>query len=835
MYAQWSRDRLLRSCLRIALTALTLFLLCLSSSCEKKVPETAAPLREEQPTDNHSSPPDEGPKSSTAETTRGEKANQGINSKYNGSEETETEVSLVVDPNSPAISPEFAGEFPIEKVKNYIETGDLDAIEKHGKLRILVDIGNIASLHRAATRQDLEIEQARKLAERLSLTPVILYVDNFSQLMEYLKQGKGDIIANDLVITDARSELVDFSTPVANTHLILVSHKDTPEIQNTTNLKGKILAVTRGTVFEDQARKFAKQHPGMVLKVVDTNYVDLAVEVSQKDIDFTIVDDAVMSQVMQFMIDLKKNYIFPEARQIAWAIRKDSPKFLQAINQKIRHIKLTRSSKRAIGDLDEIKKRGVIRAVTRNNAGSYFMWKGRVMGYEFELLEAFAKNQKLRLEVIVAPDHTEMIKMLLNGKADIAANLLTPTQRRIAQRMAFSSPTHRTKVRVVSRKGDDIKSYADLSGRTVYLRESSSHFDLFQRIHEKVPGINLELVPETMDIQQIFDRIADGEYDVTFSDDITVDMERGWRDDIQSGLDLKDDHNHAWMVRESNPQLLKAINAFMKRKATAQTRNLLYNRYFNSPKFTRPEIRALTAKGHISPFDGMVQKYAGEYDFDWRLVVAQMFQESSFNPKAKSWVGARGLMQVMPATGRQVGERNLFDPETSVRAGVKYMEWLHRKFEDKGISPENMMWFTLASYNAGLGHVYDAQNLAEEKGWDRNAWFDNVENAMLLLAQRKYYRKAQYGYARGREPYDYVRKIEARYRTYVALLDAFQRQQPDDITRRMVPSFFVPQWLHAGSASAYTRKERFLKHPSARLPRTKGVTAESLPPPWPIH
>ncbi|QKX17416.1 transporter substrate-binding domain-containing protein [Microbulbifer sp. YPW1] len=691
-------------------------------------------------------------------------------------------ITLLTDPGSSSLTPELAGEFPIDKIENYTETGDLDAIQRHGKLRILVDIGTIASLHRAATRQDLEIDQARRLAERLGLEPVVLYVNNFAQLIDYLNEGKGDIIANDLVITDERKKIIDFSIPVANTHLVLVSHKDAPDIDKNTDLKGKVLAVTRGTVYEARAHSFAKQHPGLEVKVVDTNYVDLAVEVSQKDFDFTILDDAPLSQVMQFLSDLKKNVIFPEERQIAWAIRKNSPLFMQAINEKIRHIKLTRTTQRSTGDLEEIKKRGILRAVTRNNPGSYFMWKGRVLGYEFELLEDFAKSQKLRLEVIVTPDHASFIQMLQDGKADIAANLLAPTQRRKDQGMAFSDATHSVKVGVVSRKEDDIKNLQDLSGRTIHLRKGSSHFDLFQRIQKRVPGVKLEQAPETMDIQEIFDQIAEKNYNHTFSDDITVNMERGWRDDIRFDLDLDDDHDHSWMVRKDNPELLKAINTFMASSKTVKRRKQLYTRYFNSPKPTRPEITKLTAKGEISPFDGLVQKYSQEYAFDWRLIVAQMFQESSFNPKAKSWVGARGLMQVMPDTGKQVGEKNLFNPENSVRAGIKYLEWLYRKFEDKGISPENMMWFTLASYNAGLGHVYDAQDLAEDKGWDRNVWFGNVENAMLLLSEKKYYRKARYGYARGKEPYDYVRKIESRYRTYVALLDAHQRKQGNDVT-----------------------------------------------------
>ena len=336
------------------------------------------------------------------------------------------EISLLTDPGSASMTPELAGEYPIDKIRNYTETGDLDAIKAHGKLRILVDIGNIASLHRAATRQDMEIDQARRLAERLGLEPVVLYVNNFSELIDHLKQGKGDIIANDLVITDERKKVIDFSTPVADTQLVLVSHSDTPDIDDSPDLKEKVIAVTRGTVFEPKAREWAKQHPDVTLRVVDTNYVDLAVEVAQKDIDFTILDDAALNQVMQFRDELKKNHVFPEKRQIAWAIRKNSPQFMQAINEKIRHIKLTRSTRRATGDLDEIQKRGVIRVVTRNNPGSYFMWKGRVLGYEFELAEAFAKAQKLRLEVIVAPDHTSFIKMLQDGKADIAANLLAP-------------------------------------------------------------------------------------------------------------------------------------------------------------------------------------------------------------------------------------------------------------------------------------------------------------------------------------------------------------------------------------------------------------------------
>ncbi|WP_346838923.1 transporter substrate-binding domain-containing protein [Microbulbifer sp. SAOS-129_SWC] len=684
--------------------------------------------------------------------------------------------------------PEILGEYPIDAYPNYTERGDLKAIERHGKLRILVDISTTESLHRAATQQDIELDQLKRFARQLGLEPVVLYVDSFDQLIPLLNAGQGDIIANDLTITDARKQQVDFSVPTVRTRLVLVSQQGVPTVGKGDKLEGKTLTVTRGTTYATRAREFVRQHPGVKLVVTDRNYVDIAIDVASGKTDFTIIDGFILDLVLQFRNDLKKNVEFPEEQVLAWAIRKSSPQLLDAVNSKIRHIKLTRSSGRFTGDLAAIKKRGVLRAVTRNNASSYFMWKGRILGYEYELLEAFAKDLGVRLEMKVVPEHDNFIDMLKNGQADIAANLLTPTSRRKQQGVRFSARTHKAKVVVVSRPGKEVKKLSDLAGRTVYVRKSSSHYDLVQRIRQQVPGLRVQLVPESMDIQQIFDKIASGDYDITFADDLTANMERSWRTDIAPSLDLHDDHPHAWMLRQNNPELLSAVNHFLKKPKTLVKRRVLYKKYFNSPKPPRPEITKLSKAGKISPFDDLVRHYADKHNFDWRLVVAQMFQESTFNPKAKSWVGARGLMQVMPDTGKQVGEKNLFDPETSVRAGMKYLDWLHRKFEDKRISSENMMWFTLASYNAGLGHVYDAQKLAEEKGWDPRVWFGNVDKAMLLLSEKKYYSKARYGYARGREPYDYVRKIEARFRTYVALLEAYQRQQQTTLRPPLAPS-----------------------------------------------
>ncbi len=196
----------------------------------------------------------------------------------------------------------------------------------------------------------------------------------------------------------------------------------------------------------------------------------------------------------------------------------------------------------------------------------------------------------------------------------------------------------------------------------------------------------------------------------------------------------------------------------------------LYAKYFTDNKQVRSHQRArlksFDGKKMISQYDPLVQKYSKKYGFDWRFITAQMFQESRFDPNARSHAGAIGLMQIMPATGKQLGFSKLKKPAVSIRAGTKYMNWLYARFEPE-LPVVDRMWFTLASYNAGLGHVRDARRLAKQKGWDQDRWFDNVEKAMLLLSKPKYAKKARYGYVRGREPVGYVRKIMKLYASYI--------------------------------------------------------------------
>ncbi len=184
----------------------------------------------------------------------------------------------------------------------------------------------------------------------------------------------------------------------------------------------------------------------------------------------------------------------------------------------------------------------------------------------------------------------------------------------------------------------------------------------------------------------------------------------------------------------------------------------------------------------LSPYDEITRKYADEYGFDWRLITAQMYQESRFDPATKSFAGAEGLLQVMPRTAKFMGFGDMSGPEEGIHAGVKYLQWVRNRFEPT-LPFNERMWFALAAYNAGHGYVQDARRLARQKGWDDDRWFDHTEKAMLLLSKERYAKKSRHGYVRGIEPVSYVRNIRRRYRAYVDIATRRLSRQAADASR----------------------------------------------------
>ncbi len=662
--------------------------------------------------------------------------------------------------------------------KNYTETGDLRAIRKHGKLRIISLPSALSEseqwLPREGEAVNSELEMASELAAELGLKPVLIHVEHFKDLIPALLEGKGDIIINNLTATEARKSQLAFSVPLAHSTEHIISRKKNKPA-SLAALSHRIIAYQAGTSFEDSVLELQKKHPSIKSHPISDNLsedeiLDMLVK---KQIDLGVLDSNRIEILKGYRNDFSKGPAISEKRAIAWAVRPESTKLLQAINQFLVEQKLTQKKQIiSTADLAEIKKRKTLRVITRNNAANYFLWRGELLGFEYELARKFAEANDLRVEIITAPDHESQIPMLLEGQGDMIVGFLTITEQRKQQGITFSRPYHSAPEVIVSRSGKPLfTDLQQLRGRSIYARKSSAYWGTLESLKQQGIEFNMVAVDEDMETEEIIARVASGEYDLTIADQHMLDIELTWRDDIQAAFTLDEVRDHGWAVRKNNPQLLSAVNQFIRKNYRQLFFNITYNKYFKDEhkiRTFRDERLDIDSEGRFSPYDALVKKYAKQYQFDWRLLTAQMYQESRFDPSAKSWVGAKGLMQVMPRTAKELGISKLEKPENGIKAGVMYMDWVRDRFSAE-LDVKQRMWFTLAAYNAGQGHVKDARRLAAQLGMNPDQWFNNVEKAMLLLSKQKYYRKARHGYVRGSEPVNYVREIRDRYYAYLSL------------------------------------------------------------------
>ncbi len=276
--------------------------------------------------------------------------------------------------------------------------------------------------------------------------------------------------------------------------------------------------------------------------------------------------------------------------------------------------------------------------------------------------------------------------------------------------------------------------------------------------------MTLVAADEKWQTEDLIDRVGKKQIPYTVANSLLFGIERANRDDVQAPLRIALGQPLSFAMRKDSPALLEWVNQFIKKEFRGSIYNQLYAKYFTDQKRIRE--RALTPAGSLSPYDDETRRIAVNYGIDWRLVVAQMYQESRFDPKAKSWVGASGLLQVMPETAAAMGLTALEDPAVGIEAGVKYLREMTDRF-DPAIEFRQRLRFALAAYNAGFNHVADARELARQQGLDGDRWFGNVERSILMLEKKEYYAHARHGFCRGRETLQYVSEIQTRYEAYV--------------------------------------------------------------------
>jgi membrane-bound lytic murein transglycosylase F len=411
--------------------------------------------------------------------------------------------------------------------------------------------------------------------------------------------------------------------------------------------------------------------------------------------------------------------------------------------------------------LQKIRKSKEITVITRSNAHCYYIYREEPMGFEYDLAEAFADHLGVRLKVKTFP-WADMIKALNEGRGDFiaASKTITSSRKELAD---FSRGYLTIQQRVIVHENNHtIKDVADLSGKTVHVRRATSYEERLSELRQQ--GLDLTVkVYDDVPTEELIRQVANKEIEVTIADSNIAQLNLRYYPSVRIGVPIEETQSLGWAVKKGERSLLKTIDEFFKEIKSDGTFNDIYRWYYGDEQvFDRFDLKKFhqRIKTRLPTYQPIIKEAATTHGFDWRLIAAVTYQESHFNPRAKSHRGVRGLMQLTQATAKEMGVKNRLDPYQSITGGVKYLKRLYRRY-DKAEDPDRT-FITLASYNVGPRHILSAQSIARKRGFDPNKW-SSLEQTLPLLCYEKYIRQSKHGYCRGTEPVRYVNRIQTYY------------------------------------------------------------------------
>ena len=384
------------------------------------------------------------------------------------------------------------------------------------------------------------------------------------------------------------------------------------------------------------------------------------------------------------------------------------------------------------------------------------------MGFEYDLAKAFADYLGIRLKVKIADKWESMIPELTNCTGDFIAASMTITPARQKQ-VAFSDGYNEIQQHIIVHRSNlSIKKAENLTGKIVHVRKGTSYQERLTALREE--GIDLGIVlHEDIPTQELIRQVEEKKIEVTIADNNIAMLNRRYYPRVLIAGPISDKEYLGWAVNRNARHLLGRINSFFKIIKKNGKFDEIYNRYYaNVEFFDYLDLRAFhkRIKIRLPKYIQIIEKAADNHNFDWRLIAAQIYQESHFNPNAQSRKGAYGLMQLTGNMASSLGVDDIFDPEQNINAGVKYLKYLYDHY-DQAYGTDRL-FIALAAYNIGMGHTWDARNLAREMDLDPNKW-SSLAKTLPLLGYYKYNENTKYGYARGTEPIRYVKQIMIYY------------------------------------------------------------------------
>jgi membrane-bound lytic murein transglycosylase F len=423
-----------------------------------------------------------------------------------------------------------------------------------------------------------------------------------------------------------------------------------------------------------------------------------------------------------------------------------------------------------LNDLEAIKARGELIFITRNNTICYYEGPQGPTGFEYDLAKGFADHLGVALRPLVIEDEADMIAALRNGQADLIA-AGTPFGKRPAKLLALGPGYLDVKQVVVGRRGgDEINDISMLSESSIWITSSSARIEALNALKTR----NADLAWQTLrdySAEELLQMVWNRSLPLTVVDSNTLAMNQRFYPELVAHFDVGKTRKLAWAMHPQNRQLQREVARWF---AKPDTRNLiqgLKDYYFSHLEdFDYVDLARYRRRiqQRLPKYQLHFQEAARQYGLDWQLVAAQAYQESHWNPRARSFTGVRGIMMLTRETARTLGLKNRLKAKDSIFAGAQYLSKLHQMIDEEVSEPDRML-MALAAYNLGFGHLQDARTLADRLGKPSNTWH-GVRAVLPLLQKKKYYSRLPNGYARGSEAVQYVDRIRTYHKVLIMAL-----------------------------------------------------------------
>ena len=428
-------------------------------------------------------------------------------------------------------------------------------------------------------------------------------------------------------------------------------------------------------------------------------------------------------------------------------------------------------------DWAEIKSEGVLRAITMPNSTSYFLYRGEEMGYEYEFIKQFADTHNLKLEIVVADSFENIIELLSQGEGDVVVYDMPVNLNKKLSFIHCGPEMITNQVLVQRNDSTKITNVKEIVGKTIYVEKGTRYEVRAKNLNKEIGG-GIDIVYTTNDTstaEGFIDAVANGYIDYTISDNVSAALNKSYYHNLNINLEVGFSQRSAWLVNKESPILADSINSWVANNNKSKKYISTLQKYFKMSKWgsehISPKQMAISLKdGIISPYDHLFKQYADSIGWDWRLLASMAYNESQFDSSLVSWAGARGIMQLMPSTAKHFSDEgwDMSNNRENIAAATRYIASLNKSLRRKVEDKDERVKFILASYNSGLGHIFDAIALAEK--YDRNpqVWFENTAEALKLKNFPEYYNDSvcKCGYFRGKETLAYVEKVIELYEFY---------------------------------------------------------------------